>query len=591
MSKAYARRKPMRHSFGRIPQVMEIPNLISIQKQSYNHFLQMDVDEDERKNVGLESVFKSVFPIEDFSGTAILEFISYAFGKPKYDIEECQQRGMTFSTALKIKLRLVVFDVEEDTGVKTIKNIKEQDVYMGDLPLMTGNGTFVVNGTERVVVSQMHRSPGVFFDHDNGKTHSSGKLLFNARIIPYRGSWLDFEFDAKDILFARIDRRRKIPATVILHALDYTDEEILGLFYNQTTFTHTKGKWVTTFDAKSRQGTKPVYDIIDAKTGEVVVEAGKNITARLVRKLEEGKVKNIVCAVEEILGQFLAQNIVNSDTGEIYAEAGAEITDELLEVLLSIGLTKITILDVYANDKGPFIRNTLFADKSSDKLSALEEIYRVMRPGEPPTEETAEALFKSLFFDAERYDLSDVGRVKMNLRLSLDAADDVGILRKEDIVAVMQTLVDLRDGKGNVDDIDHLGNRRVRSVGELMENQYRIGLLRMDRAIKERMSSADVDTVMPQDLIHTKPIMAAIREFFGSPLIHQQNEPVDYQDGQYHQHYLYHHANQQEFALQQQYLLFVEYPHHPLHLKKGVNSFSHGQHLKDHNAQHQKIDF
>jgi DNA-directed RNA polymerase subunit beta len=521
MSQAYAGRKRIRRSFGRIPQVVEMPNLIEVQKYSYDQFLQVLAADGGRLEEGLQAVFKSVFPIADFSGSSMLEFVSYDFEKPKYDVEECQQRGMTYAAPLKVTLRLVVFDIDEETGAKSVKDIKEQEVYMGDLPFMTDNGTFVVNGTERVIVSQMHRSPGVFFDHDKGKTHVSGKLLFAARVIPYRGSWLDFEFDAKDILHVRIDRRRKLPATGLLHALGYASDEILDMFYGKVAYTRDSDGWVTAYDAEARKGNKPIFDLIDAKTGKVVIEAGQKISPRKARMLAEDGLANLRVSDEELIGRFLADELVSNDTGEIFAEAGDEITEELLPELLELGYTDIKVLDIDPVNKGPFIRNTLVADKSTDKLSALEEIYRVMRPGEPPTPETAQALFDGLFFDSERYDLSAVGRVKMNIRLNQECPDDVRVLRKEDIVGVVKTLVGLRDGRGEIDDIDNLGNRRVRSVGELMENQYRIGLLRMERAIKERMSSIDIDTVMPQDLINAKPVSASVREFFGSSQLSQ----------------------------------------------------------------------
>ena len=521
MSQAYAGRKRIRRSFGRIPQVVEMPNLIEVQKYSYDQFLQVEAPTEGRFEEGLQAVFKSVFPITDFSGASMLEFVSYEFETPKYDVEECQQRGMTFAAPLKVTLRLVVFEIDEETGAKSVKDIKEQEVYMGDLPFMTANGTFVVNGTERVIVSQMHRSPGVFFDHDKGKTHVSGKLLFAARVIPYRGSWLDFEFDAKDILHVRIDRRRKLPATVLLHALGFASDEILDMFYGKVTYSRDDEGWVTPFIAEQRRGSKPIFDLIDAKTGKVVAEAGQKISPRKARLLAEEGLENLRVPDEEIIGRFLADELVSYKTGEIFAEAGEEITEELLGDLLEKGYTDIAVLDIDPVNKGPFIRNTLFADKSSDQLSALEEIYRVMRPGEPPTPETAQALFDGLFFDSERYDLSAVGRVKMNIRLNQECPDDIRVLRKEDIVGVVKTLVDLRDGRGEIDDIDNLGNRRVRSVGELMENQYRIGLLRMERAIKERMSSIDIDTVMPQDLINAKPVSASVREFFGSSQLSQ----------------------------------------------------------------------
>ncbi len=498
-----------------------MPNLIEVQKNSYDHFLQKDVAPKARKDVGLEAVFRSVFPISDFTETATLDYVAYEFEEPKYDVEECQQRDMTYAAPLKVTLRLIVFEHDEETGAKSVKDIKEQDVYMGDMPLMTDNGTFVINGTERVIVSQMHRSPGVFFDHDKGKTHSSGKLLFAARVIPYRGSWLDFEFDAKDIVYVRIDRRRKLPVTTLLYALGLDSEEILDTFYDKVTYKLTKDGWTTPFVPESLRGIKPAYDIINAKDGKVMIEAGRKITPRLARKLAEEGLKTILVSSEELVGRYVAHDIVNDKTGEIFAEAGEELTLEKVEELIASGIKAIDTLAIDHINKGAFIRNTMMADKNDDRESALVDIYRVMRPGEPPTIETAEALFHSLFFDPERYDLSAVGRVKMNLRLNLDAEDTVRVLRKEDILAVVKTLVDLRDGKGEIDDIDHLGNRRVRSVGELMENQYRIGLLRMERAIKERMSSVDIDTVMPHDLINAKPAAAAVREFFGSSQLSQ----------------------------------------------------------------------
>ena len=521
MTHSFTGRKRVRKSFGRIPQVAEMPNLIEVQKHSYDQFLQVDAPDGGRPDQGLQAVFKSVFPINDFGGTATLEFVSYEFEPPKYDVEECQQRGMTFAAGLKVTLRLIVFEVDEDTGSKSVKDIKEQDVFMGDIPFMTENGTFVINGTERVIVSQMHRSPGVFFDHDKGKTHSSGKLLFAARVIPYRGSWLDFEFDAKDIVHVRVDRRRKLPATTLLYALGLDSEEILKTFYRSVTYTRAGEAWQTAFDAERYRGIKPAQDLVNAANGEVVVEAGRKITPRLARKLSEEGLSELQVTNEHLYGRFLADEIVNMETGEIYAEAGQEINEELLTSLLELGHTEINTLDIDNVSTGAFIRNTLAVDKCSNREQALIDIYRVMRPGEPPTAETAEALFQSLFFDPERYDLSAVGRVKMNMRLDLDCPDTIRVLRKEDILAVLKTLVGLRDGKGEIDDIDNLGNRRVRSVGELMENQYRVGLLRMERAIKERLSSVDIDTVMPHDLINAKPAAAAVREFFGSSQLSQ----------------------------------------------------------------------
>jgi DNA-directed RNA polymerase subunit beta len=428
---------------------------------------------------------------------------------------------MTYAAPLKVTLRLIVFDVDPETQAKSVKDIKEQDVYMGDMPLMTVNGTFVVNGTERVIVSQMHRSPGVFFDHDKGKSHSSGKLLFAARIIPYRGSWLDIEFDAKDIVHARIDRRRKIPVTSLLFALGLDGEEILSTFYKKVIYTRAKDGWRVPFDAERMKGVKATVDLVDAETGEVVVEAGRKLTVRSARQLSEKGVKALRASDADLYGQYIGEDLYSPETGEIFAEAGEEITDKSLAALIEKGFDELPILDIDHVNVGPYIRNTLKVDKNSSREDALFDIYRVMRPGEPPTVESAEAMFNSLFFDAERYDLSAVGRVKMNMRLDLDAPDTVRILRKEDILAVVKALVDLRDGRGEIDDIDHLGNRRVRSVGELMENQYRIGLLRMERAIKERMSSVEIDTIMPQDLINAKPAAAAVREFFGSSQLSQ----------------------------------------------------------------------
>jgi len=521
MTQTFTGRRRVRKFYGSIREVAEMPNLIEVQKASYDQFLLVEEPEGGRPDEGLQAVFKSVFPISDFSNTALLEFVRYDFEPPKYDVDECRQRGMTYSAPLKVTLRLIVFDIDQDTGAKSVKDIKEQEVYMGEMPLMTNNGTFIVNGTERVIVSQMHRSPGVFFDHDKGKTHSSGKLLFAARIIPYRGSWLDIEFDAKDIVHARIDRRRKIPVTSLLYALGLDGEEILGTFYNKLTYTKAGDGWRFPFDPARMRGFKPVNDLIDADSGEVIVEAGHKITARGARLLAEKNVKALKVVDEDLYGHYLAEDMVNAETGEIYAEAGDEITEKLLNGLLEAGYDELKVLDIDHINTGAYIRNTLAADKNESREDALFDIYRVMRPGEPPTIETAEAMFTSLFFDPERYDLSAVGRVKMNMRLDLDAEDTVRVLRKEDILAVIKTLLELRDGKGEIDDIDNLGNRRVRSVGELMENQYRIGLLRMERAIKERMSSVEIGNVMPQDLINAKPAAAAVREFFGSSQLSQ----------------------------------------------------------------------
>ncbi|WP_417250770.1 DNA-directed RNA polymerase subunit beta [Celeribacter sp.] len=533
MASTFLGQKRLRKYYGKIREVLEMPNLIEVQKASYDLFLNSGDQPEPQDGEGIKGVFQSVFPIKDFNETSVLEFVKYELETPKYDVEECQQRDMTYSAPLKVTLRLIVFDVDEETGAKSVKDIKEQDVFMGDMPLMTPNGTFVVNGTERVIVSQMHRSPGVFFDHDKGKTHSSGKLLFACRIIPYRGSWLDFEFDAKDIVYARIDRRRKLPVTTLLYALGLDQEAICDAYYDTVEYKLEKNKgWVTKFFPERVRGTRPAYDLVDAATGEVICKAGDKMTPRAVKKIiDEGKITELLLPFDTIVGKFVAKDIINEETGAIYVEAGDELTYELdkdgdviggsLKELIDAGITDIPVLDIDGVNVGPYIRNTMAADKNMNRETALMDIYRVMRPGEPPTVEAASNLFDTLFFDGERYDLSAVGRVKMNMRLALDKPDTQRTLDREDIVACVKALVELRDGKGDIDDIDHLGNRRVRSVGELMENQYRVGLLRMERAIKERMSSVEIDTVMPQDLINAKPAAAAVREFFGSSQLSQ----------------------------------------------------------------------
>ena len=549
MAKTFTGRSRIRKSFGRIAEVAPMPNLIEVQKTSYEHFLQKDAHPDERGKWGLEAVFDSVFPISDFSGRSMLEYVRYEFEEPKFDVEECQQRGMTYAAPLKVTLRLVVWDVDEETGARSVRDIKEQFVYMGDMPMMTKNGTFVVNGTERVIVSQMHRSPGVFFDHDKGKTHSSGKFLFTARVIPYRGSWLDFEFDAKDIVHVRIDRRRKLPVTTLLLALDndataarraelagdgkvldphdsvgYSQNDLLAYFYDSVKFTASQKGWKTPFDAERMAGQKLIADMIDARTGEVVAETGQKVTPRLIRRLKEAGLKDRIASPEELIGSYVARDLVNRDNGAIYAEAGEEVTETLLDTLKEAGVKELPILYIDHVTVGPYLRNTLAADKNMNRSEALMDIYRVMRPGEPPTVEAAENLLRSMFFDGERYDLSAVGRVKMNARLGFsndEVPDDVRMLRRHDIMEIVRLLLELKDGRGEIDDIDHLGNRRVRSVGELMENQYRVGLLRMERAIKERMSTVEIDSVMPHDLINAKPAAAAVREFFGSSQLSQ----------------------------------------------------------------------
>ena len=546
MAQSFTGRKRIRKEFGRLQAAADMPNLIEVQKTSYDKFLQMDVETEDRTDSGLQEVFRSVFPISDFSENGTLEFVKYELELPKYDVDECQQRDMTYAAPLKVTLRLVVFDVDEETGARSVRDIKEQDVYMGDMPLMTDHGTFVVNGTERVIVSQMHRSPGVFFDHDKGKTHSSGKYLFAARIIPYRGSWLDFEFDARDLVHVRIDRRRKLPVTTLLFALDSEEtralraeraaaggrvapeevhgmsvEEMLDYFYEAIPYERAGDGWKTGFDPDRQRGAKLMNDLVNAEDGEVVAEAGRKMTPGFVRRLVEDGLRQLQVGDEDLIGQYLAEDLINEETGEIHLEAGDEITEEALAELMEAGVAGLKTLWIDHTHVGPYILNSLSVDRNRSREEALMDIYRVMRPGEPPTLDSAESMFNTLFFDAERYDLSAVGRVKMNARLGLETEDSVRTLRKQDILAVVKTLVRLKDGIGEVDDIDHLGNRRVRSVGELMENQYRIGLLRVERAIRERMGALELDSVMPHDLINAKPAAAAVREFFGSSQLSQ----------------------------------------------------------------------
>ncbi|MFP4387053.1 MAG: DNA-directed RNA polymerase subunit beta, partial [Alphaproteobacteria bacterium] len=543
---SYTGKKRVRRNFGDIIEVAQMPNLIELQRESYERFQQRDIPADQREITGLQEVFASVFPVRDFGDKAEIDFVKYEFEEPKYDVEECQQRGMTYAAPLRVTLRLSVFDVDEETGLRSIRDIKEQDVYMVDMPMMTDNGTFVVNGTERVIVSQMHRSPGVFFDHDGGKGHVSGKYLFSARVIPYRGSWLDFEFDAKDLMYVRIDRRRKLPLTTFLRCLDSTEteklraeaeendeeidplmvqgmsnEEILANFYETVSYTKTKKGWKTGFNGERLRGTKMLFDLVDAKSGKVVMEEGEKMTARKAKKLAEDGLEEIIVQESQLLGCFLAKDVFDTSTGVVMFEAGYELEEGDFERLTEAGVEQVDLLGIDYMNVGPYLRNTLTADKCDTREEALIDIYRVMRPGEPPTVESAQALFNSLFFDAERYDLSPVGRVKMNARLDLDADDQFRVLCKADILAIVKYMHDLKDGQGEVDDIDNLGNRRVRSVGELMENQVRIGLLRMERAIRERMSSVEIDTYMPHDLINSKPAQAAVREFFGSSQLSQ----------------------------------------------------------------------
>jgi len=514
-----SKKKRIRRIFGDIHETIPMPNLIEVQRESYEQFLRSDKSTGYVS--GLEKTLRSVFPIRDFAGTAELDFVHYELEDPKYDTTECRQRGITYAAPMKVTLRLIVFEVDAETETRSVLDIKEQDVYMGDMPLMTENGTFIINGTERVIVSQMHRSPGVLFDHDRGKTHSSGKFLFAARVIPYRGSWLDFEFDAKDIVNVRIDRKRKLPVTSLLYALGLDDEDILHHFYQTVEWKRGTDGWEIPFLAESWRGLKPSFPLVDAKTGEEVFPANQKVSPRAANKAAKDGLETLLIPTEEIFGRYSARDLIDESTGRIYIEAGEEVSPENLEKLDAAGIDQLELLDIDHISTGAWMRNTLAADKAENRDEGLEAIYKVMRPGEPPTKETAEALFEGLFFDAERYDLSAVGRVKLNMRLGLEVEDTVTTLRKDDILAVVKELVNLKDGKGEVDDIDNLGNRRVRSVGELLENQYRVGLLRMERAVKERMSSVDVSTVMPNDLINAKPAVAAVREFFGSSQLSQ----------------------------------------------------------------------
>ncbi|MCP5362027.1 MAG: DNA-directed RNA polymerase subunit beta [Hyphomicrobiales bacterium] len=520
MSHSFTSRKRIRHNFGRLTSVTELPNLIEIQKKSYDAFLQINIPSDQRSDTGLQAVIKSVFPINDFSDAATLEFVKYEFDAPKYDVEECIQRDITFAAPLRATLRLIVWSVDEDTGAREIKSIKEQDVYLGDIPLMTEHGTFIINGTERVIVSQMHRSPGVFFEHDEGKTHSSGKYLYSARVIPYRGSWLDFEFDAKDLLYFRVDRRRKLHITSLLRAIGMETGEILDQFFETTTLAKTKRGWALPFNAELFLGQRVQVDIVDAKSGKVAIEAGTKINARTAKKAKEAGLEHYLPNEKELAELFISKDIIDEKTGEVLVKAATQVNNETLSLLDNLNMKEIPVLEVGMNSH-PYLVYSMLADKNTTREESLIDVYKVMRPGEPPTPEAAETLFQGLFFDASRYDLSDVGRVKMSARLNLDIEESVGTLTKEDILAIVRTIIDLRDGNGEVDDIDHLGNRRVRSVGELLENQFRIGLLRMERAILERMGSVDVDTIMPHDLINAKPLSAVVREFFGSSQLSQ----------------------------------------------------------------------
>jgi DNA-directed RNA polymerase subunit beta len=513
----------VRKNFAKINRIIDIPNLIDIQKQSYEKFLQKDTAHDQREDIGLQGVFKSVFPIKDFSETSSLEFVSYNLERPKYDVDECRQRGMTFAAPIKVVIRLVVWDVNEETGSQSIRDVKEQEVYFGEIPLMTEQGTFIINGTERVVVSQLHRSPGVFFDHDKGKTHSSGKLLYSARVIPYRGSWLDFEFDAKDLMHVRIDRRRKLHATVLLRALGYSTEELLNYFYStEIVFLEANKKCSKSVEYDLLPGQRATRDIRHPDSREVLVKKNRKFTKQAIKKLKDSGIERLPIEPAELVGKVSAHDVIDQTTGEVLLQCNEEVTEAKLDELREHGINEFKILFIDNLNVGPYLRDTLIADKLQSPDEAIMEIYRRLRPGDPPTMETAQNLFNNLFFNPERYDLSKVGRLKLNYKFRLDEALDNTVLTKRDILETVRYLIDLKNGKGQIDDIDHLGNRRVRAVGELMENQYRIGLVRMERAIKERMSmSQEIETLMPHDLINAKPVSAVVKEYFGSSQLSQ----------------------------------------------------------------------
>jgi DNA-directed RNA polymerase subunit beta len=527
MAYSFTEKKRIRKNFGKQPGILQVPYLLAIQLDSYRSFLQAAVAEDARSDVGLHAAFKSVFPISSYSGNATLEYVSYRLGEPVFDVKECQLRGLTYAAPLRTKVRLIVLDKEAAGAKKPVKDVREQEVYLGELPLMTDNGTFVINGTERVIVSQLHRSPGVFFDHDRGKTHSSGKLLFSARIIPYRGSWLDFEFDPKDCVFARIDRRRKLPVTIILRALGMTETEILDTFFEKNTFYLAKDETALQLVAQRLRGETATFEL---RIGDqVIVEEGRRITARHVRQLEEAGVKRLRVPREYVYGKVLAHDVVNTETGEILAKANEVLTALSVEKLIEAGIAEIQTLYTNDLDRGPYISDTLRVDPTKTRLEALVEIYRMMRPGEPPTKDAAENLFNNLFFNSERYDLSGVGRMKFNRRVRRESGAGSGVLSRDDIIDVLKVLIDIRNGNGTVDDIDHLGNRRVRSVGEMAENAFRVGLVRVERAVKERLTIAETEPLMPQEMINAKPVAAAVKEFFGSSQLSQfmdQNNPL-----------------------------------------------------------------
>ncbi|MFO0519590.1 MAG: DNA-directed RNA polymerase subunit beta, partial [bacterium] len=528
MSYSFTEKKRIRKSFAKRASVLPVPFLLATQLESYRHFLQADLQADARTGeAGLQAAFQSIFPITSHSGNARLDFVSYSLSTPPFDVKECQQRGLTFAAPLRAKVRLTIMDKEapkvkgkDGTEGFPVKEVKEQEVYMGEIPLMTDTGSFVINGTERVIVSQLHRSPGVFFEHDRGKTHSSGKLLFSARVIPYRGSWLDFEFDPKDYLYFRVDRRRKMPVTILLKALGYTPEQILADFFKTDTFHFASGEITVDLVPERLRGDTAGFDFV-TKAGKVIVQRDKRITAKHVREIEQAGLKNITVPGEYLLGRALAHNVIDTETGEILARANDEITEDLIDLFR--GGKAEQIQTIYTNDldEGPYISQTLRIDETPDQIAAQVAIYRMMRPGEPPTEDAVRSLFHGLFFAEERYDLSAVGRMKFNRRIGRNEVKGAPTLAAEDIVAVIKILVELRNGRGEIDDIDHLGNRRVRSVGELAENQFRAGLVRVERAVKERLSQAESENLMPHDLINAKPVSAAIREFFGSSQLSQ----------------------------------------------------------------------
>ena len=527
MAYSFTEKKRIRNNFGKGSEVLDVPYLLATQIDSYASFLQSGVQPEKRRSQGLHAAFSSVFPVVSHSGYAVLEYVNYRLGEPTFDVRECQQRGATFSAPLRVLVRLVIYDKDAPGNTKVVKDIREQEVYMGELPLMTDNGTFVINGTERVIVSQLHRSPGVFFDHDKGKTHSSGKLLFNARVIPYRGSWLDFEFDHKDAVYVRIDRRRKIPATILLRALGYDNEDMINMFFETNKFSLSADKFMFHVIPERLRGEMAVFDI--KHEGAVIVEEGRRITAKHVRQLEKAGVTEIEVPKDYLYGKILGHNIIDTTTGELVANVNDELTDVLLDRLVESGVTEINTLYVNDLDRGPYISNAMRLDTTTNRMEALVEIYRMMRPGEPPTAESAENLFENLFFTDERYDLSAVGRMKFNRRLGREEIEGTGTLSNEDIIDVLKELIKIRNGNGVVDDIDHLGNRRVRSVGEMIENQFRIGLVRVERAVRERLTLADSEGLMPQEIINAKPVSAAVKEFFGSSQLSQfmdQNNPL-----------------------------------------------------------------